>query len=321
MIKQNWTEIKKHLKSCSKEELSGALYEMYKLSKANKEFLHLKLLAGNSREQREALLEKTVSAIRKAWDKVDYDPYGYGRYPKRVKITPIKSPVINYKKALGEDEGYAVVLSEYIVSGITCFKKHWDLPTSAISSIDSILSELFKLISINPKYFNALSIDAIKTIATSMDGGMIIGCEAHIDYTEDLQKLFDKYKDPVIYKLEYQQQDETSKPIYIQTKMDDDQLMMSAFLTDSILGNLGYFNRANKNEPKTFPECWGEVLVRHFGCSHTTKIAGFRIVTLDYYPLIDCGDAGPDMFDIETGLLDKFKCSSRLICETIKNLI
>jgi len=170
MVKQNWCEIKKHLKSYSKEELSGVVQEMYKLGKVNKEFLHLKFLAGNSPQQKKLLLENTISAIHKGWDKAEHDPFGNYGPPQRIKITPIKSPLTNYKKALGDDEGYVLVLSAYVTSGLSFLDKNWESPTVAESSIDSALSELFKLILKKPEYIQVLPIETIKTLSSCMDG-------------------------------------------------------------------------------------------------------------------------------------------------------
>ena len=47
-LKQNWSVVKKELQYCSEKDLLGIIQEMYQLNKTNKEYLHLKLLAGNN---------------------------------------------------------------------------------------------------------------------------------------------------------------------------------------------------------------------------------------------------------------------------------
>ncbi|MCF6768533.1 hypothetical protein L3V86_09190 [Thiotrichales bacterium 19S11-10] len=159
-LKQNWTEVKKQLKYCSERDLLGLIQDLYKLNHDNRDYLNLKFLGGNSPAQKESLLAETIDTIQKRWNKAKHDPYGYGGEVVRVKITPIKEPVVRYKKALGSDRGYVVVLAEYIIYGHKFLKRACVDPIDvAINSINSIAKELFDLIYMNDDYIDSLSSD------------------------------------------------------------------------------------------------------------------------------------------------------------------
>ncbi|MCP4474356.1 MAG: hypothetical protein GY821_07275 [Gammaproteobacteria bacterium] len=93
-LKKNWTEVKKRLKYCNEKELTGIIQELYKLNHPNKGYLHLRFLAGNSHEYKAQLVQDSVETIRKRWQSTHHDPYGYGGNPVKVRITPMKEPVI-----------------------------------------------------------------------------------------------------------------------------------------------------------------------------------------------------------------------------------
>ena len=171
MLKQNWTEVKKQLNQCSQNDFLAIIQELYKLNKANKDHLHLRFLAGNSPEHKKALLDKTITEIHKEWGKAWHDPYGYAGNKCTVKIKPIKSPVIAYYKAVGEDEGYISILAEYIIGGDKFLDTGCSEPASAaINSLDVMARDLFTLIFNNPNYFNTLTQEQIKKINIYMNG-------------------------------------------------------------------------------------------------------------------------------------------------------
>lgn len=195
-LKQNWTEVKKQLKYCSERDLLGLVQDLYRLNRDNKEYLHLKFLAGNSPEQKEKLLSDSVNTIRTKWGKAYHDPYGYGGDTVRVKITPMKEPVITYKKAIGIDQGYVTVLAEYIISGYQFLKTNCAEPAdAAINSINSIAKELFDIIATEPTHIRALSRTRIKKIQAFIDD-YEAGDEAILSY-EKVQEHFTKQAEEI----------------------------------------------------------------------------------------------------------------------------
>ncbi|MBK2026190.1 hypothetical protein AB9G23_09580 [Francisella philomiragia] len=146
-VKQNWTEVKKQLKYCDDKSLLGIIQDLYKLSKENKDYLHLRFLAGNDSSQRDALIKKTIEQINKAWDKVTHDPYGYMGRETIAKVTPVKSHVTNYKKAIGTDDGYVQVLIEYIMDGFFCLENNCaERSDTIVNTINSAFDEIINMI-------------------------------------------------------------------------------------------------------------------------------------------------------------------------------
>lgn len=157
-LKQNWTEVKKQLKHCDDKDLLGIIQDLYSLNKTNKEYLNLRFLAGNNKEHKEELVKKTINSIRLAWDKTFHDPYAYGGKTVIAKITPIKSHVTAYKKAIGVDFGYIQILIEYISAGSMCLYSNCIERSDTISnSINSVAEELFTLLRSNIDYIDSLS--------------------------------------------------------------------------------------------------------------------------------------------------------------------
>jgi hypothetical protein len=157
-IKQNWTEVKKYIKYCSEKDLIGIIQDLYKLNKPNKEYLHLKFLAGNNKIQKEKLIVETIADIKYKWSRTFHDPYGYGGNTERAVIGPVKAPVITYKKAIGVDDGYIKILAEYIINGDKCLDQNCAEPSDTIiNSINSMAKELFELIKTNSQYIDSLT--------------------------------------------------------------------------------------------------------------------------------------------------------------------
>lgn len=157
-LKQNWTEVKKQLKYCNDKDLLGIIQDLYSLNKTNKEYLNLRFLAGNSKEHKEELVKKTIDSICLAWDKTFHDPYAYGGKTVIAKITPIKSHVIAYKKAIGVDLGYVNILINYISYGSRCLYYNCaERSDTILNSINSIAEELFIIMKNNNDYIDKLS--------------------------------------------------------------------------------------------------------------------------------------------------------------------
>ncbi len=158
VLKQNWTEVKKHLKYCNDKDLLGIIQNLYSLNKSNKEYVNLKFLAGNNPEHKEKLVSDTIDSIHLNWSKTFHDPYAYGGITVIAKITPIKAYVTAYKKAIGIDDGYIQILTEYIDGGSQCLYSNCAERSDTIyNSINSIAEELFILLKSNTNYISALS--------------------------------------------------------------------------------------------------------------------------------------------------------------------
>ena len=168
---QSWSEVKKQLKYCSERDLLGLVQELYKLSSANKEYLSAKFLAGSNPQQKKKLIEDSIDAIRTKWKKAFHDPYGYGGETVKVKVTPIKGPLITYKKAIGVDAGYTTLLAEYIIHGQIFLEQNCaEMSDTAMNSINSAAKELFTILANENKYADSLSssqLNKIKAFMTS----------------------------------------------------------------------------------------------------------------------------------------------------------
>ncbi|MCP4474359.1 MAG: hypothetical protein GY821_07290 [Gammaproteobacteria bacterium] len=165
-LKKNWTAVKQCLKYCNEKELTGIIQELYKLNHPNKDYLHLRFLATHSKEYKVQLLTDSVETIRKRWASATHDPYGYGGNPISVKITPMKEPVIAYKKAIGIDEGYLTVLSAYIIYGHKFLKTHCGAEPAevVVHSINVMAIELFTLVEKRPEHLTQLPPEALPEI-------------------------------------------------------------------------------------------------------------------------------------------------------------
>ncbi|GIU52660.1 hypothetical protein TUM4438_45910 [Shewanella sairae] len=162
---QSWLEVKKQLKYCSERDLLGLVQELYKLNSINKEYLNAKFLAGINLQQKDEFIKEIINTIRTLWQKSFHDPYGYGGGVVRVKISPIKAPLVTYKKAVGVDGGYIAVLAEYIIYGQIFLERNCaEMSDTALNSINSVAKELFVLLANEDKYINSLSSKQLENI-------------------------------------------------------------------------------------------------------------------------------------------------------------
>ena len=169
-LKQNWSVVKKELQYCSEKDLLGIIQEMYQLNKTNKEYLHLKLLAGNNTEQKQHLIKDSIGTIQKKWNTAYHDPYGYSGETVKVKITPMKEPLIAYKKAIGVDYGYFLLLAEYICCGYKFLKNNCAEPSdTATNSINVMAKDLFELLLRDQSYINVLDKKHVSSLKDFMD--------------------------------------------------------------------------------------------------------------------------------------------------------
>lgn len=188
-LKKNWTEVKKQLRHCSERDLVAIIQDLYKLNRANKDYLHLKFLAGSSAAYKANLIEVTVGTIRKKWASTFHDPYGYSGKTMHVKITPMKDPVMAYKKAIGIDDGYVIVLAEYIIHGYQFLKTRCAEPSdTVINSINVMARELFLLIEQSPEHI--ISLDASQT---SKICEFIEDYEAYDETKMDFKRVKDEF--------------------------------------------------------------------------------------------------------------------------------
>ena len=102
----NWSQIRRHLKGCSRPALLALAKDLYDASAANRDFLHARFQAdGDSGEALEKYRRKIVEQF--------FPQRGFGN----LKLAEARKAIRDYRKATGNLPGTAELLMTYVENG------------------------------------------------------------------------------------------------------------------------------------------------------------------------------------------------------------
>lgn len=128
------TQLKKHLDSCSQEELISQLLELYAKCESVKDFYSVKLAVGGAA----ALLEKYKKIIKN-----EFLP---DRGDGKLRMSVAKKAIADFKQYSPSSHDIADIMVYYVEMGMCFIDEYGDISESACNSIESMYESVLKFI-------------------------------------------------------------------------------------------------------------------------------------------------------------------------------
>lgn len=160
--KPTWRNVKKVLQQQEKDQLIGLLQDLHKLSAANADFMHARLLGADATQSLEPYKKRIQQAISPAQP-----------WKQDVQLREGKKAISDYRKASGDVHGLLALMVYYLQCGNDFTLEFGDIDGTFYNSLCSMLEQIKKLlISENDKQLAAEFIPVLEHEFHRIDGQM-----------------------------------------------------------------------------------------------------------------------------------------------------
>lgn len=160
--KPTWRDVKKALQQQEKDQLIGLIQDLHKLSAANADFMHARLLGAYPAQSLAPYKKRIKQAISPAQP-----------WKQEVQLREGRKAISDFKKASGDVHGLLTLMVYYLQCGNDFTLEFGDIDETFYNSLGSMLDQVKKqLIAENDHQLAAEFIPVLKHEFSRIDGQM-----------------------------------------------------------------------------------------------------------------------------------------------------